>query len=238
MAQSHDKPDAVKEIAAALAEAPMFAGLTGAEREGLAAAVEPVSVGRGETIWLNGARADFFGLVTSGFVKMVKGTPGGQEVTAEVIGPGQVFGMLGIVDGQGCPLMARTVTPVDYLRVPKAAFVPLYTSSAGVKDQVVRRSTLRLRQAYDTMALMSTGTVEQRLAAVLFALADTYGRAGADGLRIDVPLTRQDMADLAGTTVETTIRVLSRWQKEGLVSTEKRRVTIRDQKGMSGLLAG
>lgn len=221
-----------------LAAAPLFQSLSEAEREGLAARAEVVDVERGGIIWLNGARADFFGLVVDGFVKMVKGAPGGQEMTAGIIGPNQVFGMLGVVDGQGCPLMARAVTRARFVKVPKSAFEPLHRDNAGVRDHVLRRSTGRLRQAFDAMALLSSGTVEQRLAAVLFTLAETYAESTGAGLRIGVPLTRQDMADLAGTTVETTIRVLSRWQAGGLVTTERRIVTLRDETALMAILTG
>ncbi|HEY3269113.1 MAG TPA: Crp/Fnr family transcriptional regulator [Armatimonadota bacterium] len=228
----------VDEIRGAIEAATSLGPLTEADAYELARMATVAESARGESIWLSGARADFFGLVLSGFVKMVKGTPAGQGVTAEIIGPGQVFGMLGVVDGKGCPLMAQAVTAARYVRIPKSVFQPLYARNSAVREHIAVRSTSRLRQAFDTMALMSTGRVEQRLAAVLFTLAEPYGRNAPDGLLIEVPLTRQDMADLAGATVETTIRTLSRWQSQGLVRTDHRRVTILAEKALAALLEG
>jgi CRP/FNR family transcriptional regulator len=184
---------------------------------------------RGEIIWLGGTPVDFFGLVGTGFVKMVQGTAHGHEITHEIMGPGQIFGMLGMIEGTGCPLSARAVTHVWYLKVPKREFFPVYEQNVVLKDHVVRRTTGRLRKAHEMLALVSTGTVESRVAAVLVMLAESYGRpTEADAVVIDVPLTRQDVAEMAGTTVESTIRVMSKWQKAGLVETQSKFITISD----------
>lgn len=72
------------------------------------------------------------------------------------------------------------------------------------------------------MTRMSSGTVEERLAAVLLILVDSYGKRDSEGLHLLVPLTRQDLSEMAGTTVESTIRVMSRWQKQGIIRTDGR----------------
>lgn len=191
---------------------------------------------RGTAIWLHGSETDFFGVVGSGFVKMVRSNSTGQEVTAELMGPGQIFGLLGTVDGTGCPLSARAVADCWYLKVPKAQFLPIYNQRTTLKDHIVRRTTTRLRNAYDMMARMSTGRVEERIAAILLILAQSYGRAEGKALLVDVPLTRQDIAEMAGTTVESTIRTMSRLQKEGVLETRSRRVLILDVPALEELL--
>lgn len=184
---------------------------------------------RGETIWLHGNECDFVGLVGTGFVKMVMGTNSGQELTAELMGPGQVFGLLGAVEGNGCPLSARSVTATWYLKLPKRETLAIYSRVDVLKDHLLRRTTNRLRQSHEMMARMSSGKVAERIAAILFLLADSYGRATDRGTLIDVPLTRQDLGDMVGTTVETTIRVMSKWQKEGWIETDQRHVTLCDE---------
>jgi len=169
---------------------------------------------------------DFFCVVGVGFVKMVKSTPTGHEMTQEIIGPGQVFGMLGIIDGKGCPLSARTVCHAWYLKVPRIEFMPIYERSIRLHDQLMHHTTLRLRQAQEMLARLSSGNVESRLAAVILLLAESYGHHESTGLIIDVPLTRQDLAEMAGTTVETTIRAMSRWQKQGWVTTAAKVITV------------
>jgi len=183
---------------------------------------------KGETIWLHGASVEFFGVVSTGFVKMSRSAPTGQDVTTELMGPGQVFGLLGTVDGSGCPQSAKAVTGTWYLKVRKCAFMPVYQENVILKELLLRKTSLRLRVAYDMISHLSSGKVEQRVAAVLLLLAKSYGSESEVGVTLSVPLTRQDIAEIAGTTVETTIRIMSRWQKEGLVVTESQTISIRD----------
>jgi CRP-like cAMP-binding protein len=212
-------------------------GLGEPELDRLREASRLVCADRGEMIWYSGDETDFFGLVGTGFVKMVKGTAAGTDVTLELMGPGQIFGMMGVIDGKGCPLTAMAVTGVWYARIPKAAFLPIYKSSAEMKDRLIRRLTTRFHDRNDLMARMASGRVDERLAAILFVLAESYGDETDEGMRIRVPLTRQELGEMAGTTTESTIRTLSRWQKEGIVSTEQHFVTIRDEDALQAVLA-
>ena len=182
---------------------------------------------RGEVIWLNGDEVDYFGLLGHGFVKMVKGSYLGTDATLEIIGPGQIFGLLGAIEGTGCPLTAISVTDSLYLKILKSVFLPIYEKNFALKDRLIRRTSMRLHSKHDLIAQLSSGTVEQRVAAILLLL----------GLQLDVPLTRQDISEMAGTTVESTIRTMSKWQKEGIIETEKHYVTIKDKKAFNIFLA-
>lgn len=192
---------------------------------------------RGQTIWFNGSQHDFFGLVGSGFVKMVSRTNRGGEITAEIMGPGQVFGLLGAIDGGGCPLTAKAVCDLWYCRIPRRDFIPQFTGRPILKDRLLKRTTHRLRQANDMIARMSSGTVEERLAKIMLYLIESYAEPCGEGLILTVPLTRQDLGEMAGTTVETTIRVLSRWQKQGILSGTRRQMVIHDEEALAEILA-
>ena len=95
---------------------------------------------RGETIWMKGSQVDFFGLVGNGFVKMVRSFATGQEVTSEIVGPGQIFGLLGVIEGGGCPLEARSVSNAWYLKIPKAEILHIHEERLVFKDQLLRRT--------------------------------------------------------------------------------------------------
>lgn len=198
--------------------------------QGLVAYSHMASVERGEVIWHTGDLVDFIGLVGTGFVKMVKTTKLGQELTHEIFGPGQMFGFLGAIDGSGCPLSARAVSNLWYLQIPKKSVMPIYERSLPLKDHMMRRTTNRLRMAHEMLARLSTGSVESRIAAVLISLADSYGKETPEGMLIDVPLTRQEIGEMAGTTTESTIRVMSKWQKAGVASSVSKMVTLHDLK--------
>ena len=78
------------------------------------------------------------------------------------------------------------------------------------------------------MAMMSTGKADERIALILMLLSESYGRQSEDGNEIQIPLTRQDVAEMAGTTVESSIRTMSRWQKKGVIKSDHMIVTILD----------
>lgn len=192
---------------------------------------------RSEAIWLAGAASEFFGVVGNGFVKMTRTAPQGSEVAVELLGPGQCFGLLAALEGRVFPLSALAVTNCWYLKAPTRLLQEMYKSSANLRDQMLRALAPRLRRAHDMMARMSSGKVEQRIAAVLLILGESYGRTGKlGGIRLNVPLTRQDISEMAGTTVETCIRVMSKWQKAEIVTTEHQVITLRNVDALNAAL--
>lgn len=193
-------------------------------------------VERGELIWAAGAPIQFVAVVGIGFVKMTKITAHGQEIAIELLGPGQCFGLLAAVEGHSYPLSAIAASSCWFLRIPTHVVLPIYDRNPLLKDSMLRRLGPRLRKAHDMMTRMSTGTVDERLAAVLIVLADSYGDRDSEGVHLQVPLTRQDLSEMAGTTVETTIRVMSRWQKQGVLRTDNRVIKILNEQKLEGLL--
>ncbi len=211
--------------------------LTDDERLNLAEHSYMAFAERGEVVWIAGAPCEFFAIVGNGFVKMTRTTPQGAEVAVEFLGPGQCFGLLAALEGRNFPLSAVAVTHSWYVKVPTRVLLDLYKSSASLRDQMLRTLAPRLRKAHDMMARMSTGKVEQRIAAVLLILGESYGRTGKlGGVRLNVPLTRQDISEMAGTTVETCIRVMSKWQKAEVVTTEHQVITIRNLDALNAAL--
>lgn len=210
--------------------------LTTEEMQSLARVSRLARCARGEVVWLHGAEVEFFGLVSVGFVKLVKGSASGHDAALEIMGPGQIFGMMGTIEGVGCPLSAIAVTELSYLKIPKTAFAPVYEANHAFKDRLIRRSSMRLHDKMNLLARLSSGRVEQRMATILFMLTDSYGEETDAGIRLQVPLTRQDLAELAGTSTETAIRVMSRWQKEGVVATESHIITLLDTGALQDVL--
>jgi CRP-like cAMP-binding protein len=210
--------------------------LSAEEKEELALGSFMAFAQRGETIFLAGSRSDIVAVVGSGFVKMTKTSHTGQGVAMELLGPGQAFGILVAVEGRAYPLSAIAITDTWYLKLPTPAFMKVYKSSDGLKDHIVRTIGPRIRRAHEMMSRLSSGRVDERIAAVLLILADSYGTRENQKIQLQVPLTRQDIAEMAGTTVETTIRTMSRWQKDGMIKTEHKEITILDEIRLSQVL--
>lgn len=209
--------------------------LTPAEIDRLATISKVVRVKRGDFIWLKGSDVDYLGIAATGFVKMVRSCADGSEVTMELFGPGQMFGLCGALCGIGCPLTAVAVTDLWYLRVPKRELLDIYAANNLFKDRMVRRLAVRLQKAHNMISHLSGGRVEERIAAVLFMLTESYGMQRRTGVLLRVPLTRQEISEMAGTTVESTIRAMSRWQKEGLLATNHHYITILNTEALSRL---
>lgn len=191
---------------------------------------------RGELIWWNGSEVDYFGIAGTGFVKMVQSDSNGADTTIELMGPGQIFGMMGTITGRGCPLRAEAMTSLWYVRIPKQQFLPIYEKSGNLKDRLIRKTSIRFQDMVNLFTRMASGKVDQRVAAILMILAESYGERVGRRIRLGVPLTRQEIGEMAGTTTETTIRVLSRWQKDGLIATDSHHIVILNEDELARIL--
>ncbi len=196
------------------------------EQEALASAGRWASYERGEQIWQSGNQVQWMGLIASGFVKMVRSSESGKEAVLEIMGPNQTFGCLGVIEGSGCPLSAQCITNVELLQIPRMPFLQQYEGSLALQKEMIRVSTRRLFAKLDIMARLTSGRVDSRIANVLLTLCESYGRMTADGVLIDVPLTRQDLSDFTGVTLESVIRTMSFWQKQKWIMSQRSVITI------------
>ena len=114
------------------------------------------------------------------------------------------------------------------VKLPRDAIVALTEHYPAVVKELALTIGRRLRAAHDSVKALAVDPVETRLAATLLRLAEREGTRGPHGLTLPFHLTRQSLADMTGTTVETAIRVVSRWLKEGLVLDDAGRLVVRD----------
>ncbi len=203
-----------------LAQLPLLAGLPAHDLAELAAQARLDHFEPEATIFNQGDPCDRFWLVGSGQVKIVHLAEDGREVILEVISPGETFGGTALFMPEH-PAAARAMTAVETVSVPREAYARLMSSHPQVAQRLVRMLGERL-QSLMAMQVLAGERVERRLAHILLKLADRAGRAEPDGaVLITVPLTRQDLADMAGTTLETAIRTMSRFRAQGWVETRR-----------------
>jgi CRP/FNR family transcriptional regulator len=169
-------------------------------------------------IFLEGDPADRLWVISSGQVKIVKHTSEGQENLLEVITPGEMFGGAGLLLATH-PATAVAMTVTTALSIERELYLQLIRQYPDLALRIIYLLGERLQAAMKMRAL-SVERVDVRLANILLKLCDKVGRPIDEGMRINLPLSRQDLADMAGTTIETAIRVMSRFRKEGLVHTE------------------
>lgn len=169
-------------------------------------------------IFLEGDEADRLWVIREGQVKIVKHNVEGQENILEVILPGEMFGGAAILFPQH-PATAVAMTDTTTLSISRAEYLQLVRQYPDIALRIIAILGERLRAAMHMRAL-STERVDTRLAHILLKLCNKVGEQNERGVKINLPLSRQDLADMTGTTIETAIRIMSRFRKEGLVFTE------------------
>lgn len=189
---------------------------------------------RGEALWRAGERAVSFIVVGHGLVKVVLPSTGSRDLVMGLFGPGESVGDGSALEGGHYPAEAYALTdPVIVARVPREFVLAALEQSGPASLMLAREMGRRASMANRRISLFSA-SAEERLASTLIELGERFGDEMEDGSTlIPLRLTRAELAALVGTTVETTIRTLSRWAREGLVSTVEGGLTVHDPEALA-----
>lgn len=185
---------------------------------------------KGAVIFNEGEEADWIHFVYIGRIKIVK-SAGVRDLILEIIEAGEPIGAVAAFEGRPYPATAITLEPSGVLSIPSGSFFRLLETKPMMTRRLLAGLTLRLMALNKRMADM-TGSVEHRVAALITTLAARLGEERDGGIFIPLALSRQELADLTGTTIETAIRLMSRWHKEGIVLTEKDGFQIPDMEAV------
>jgi CRP/FNR family transcriptional regulator len=191
---------------------------------------------KGETIFAEGDPSDYFFDIASGRVKIFKMTPTGKDVILEIFGVGDPLGAVAVYGNRPFPASAVALEDTTCLLIPRQAFFALIEQHPTLVRGLLLGLTVRLVDLTSRLAELTGGRVDARFARFFLKLAENRP-ASADGVFIPMPLSRQELADLTGTTIETAIRIMSRWGKEQIVRTEKEGFRLIDRAALE-LLAG
>jgi CRP/FNR family transcriptional regulator len=187
---------------------------------------------RGDTIFDEGDPSDDLLLIARGRVKVFKTTPAGKDVILEIFGPGDPLGAVAAYEGRPYPASAVALEDTTCVLIPRRAFFELLEQYPLLVRGLLVGLTQRLVELTNRIAHLTGGRVEPRIARLFLKMADDIGRVERDGLFIPMALSRQELADLAGTTIETCIRIMSRWGKQSIVATEKDGFRLLDRKAL------
>jgi CRP/FNR family transcriptional regulator len=166
-------------------------------------------------------------ILIEGLIKLLKETQDARIVIVRLVYPGDVFGW--IEWGKKAPkntYTAKSMTESKALYISNKDFINLAIKHPAVAIKMTCEATANLIQTYETIKSIAGGKVEERIAKVLLEIADRIGKRYDDTIIIEAPLTRLDIAEMTGTTVETTIRVMSKWKKQGIINTERGYIEI------------
>lgn len=207
------------EVAIPFDSIPLLSALRKDDREALAPLCRMRGFEKAETIFHEGEPADRIHFVVLGRVKIVKAA-GGRDVILEILGPGEPVGAVAVFERKPFPASALTIEPSSILSIPEREFFALIEKRPEMMRHLLAGLTYRLMMVNRRLADM-TGSAEYRAARLFLTLADRVGLPKDGGVYIPLTLSRQEIADLIGTTLETAIRLMSRWQKDEIVMTDK-----------------
>lgn len=205
----------------------VFDGLTEAERERWLSSGTTESYKRGQTLARQGEPARQFHLVESGFLKVLQLTAEGTELIVRFVGAGEPFGGVVALGNAPYPVTAVATQPSVTRAWTREALVSLLGSTPQVSVNIMREMATHMTDALTRVRELTTARVGPRLAHTLLRLSRQCGERTPDGLLISQPLTRQEFADLTGTTLYTVSRTLAKWEAMGLIETRKRLVLLR-----------
>ena len=208
---------------------PIFSRLSPADRRTIAEVSRVEAFGKGELIFEQESPSDAFYAIAAGRVKIFKRMPNGKELILEVFGPGDPLGAVAVYLDRPFPASAMALEDTTCVIIPRLAFFRLLETNPSLVRGLLLGFTTRLVELTNRLAELSGGRIEPRFARLFLKLASEMGRAERGGTFIPLALSRQELADMTGTTVETCIRIMSRWNKEATVSTEKDGFVIRDR---------
>jgi len=211
-----------------LAEARLLAGLTDAERRRMLETAEDHAVEAGHPLFHQGDPAVSFFLLTEGRIKLTQVSADGEELVVRFVSPGQPFAAISLLPGRTYPVSAHAAVASRSLRWSGTALQTLTREVPELLRVAGEAMADHMEEVTGRLREVSTERVAPRLARTLLRLADQVGRPVEEGVLIDVPLSRQDLAEMTGTTLYTVSRLLSAWEGEGLVAGGRERVVVRD----------
>lgn len=220
-----------------LSQVPFFAGLSPEDIAAINRLFRAEGYVDGETIYLADDPATRLYVVATGKVKMLRHTLSGQDVLLDILGPGEFFGSLSILGDVQYPDTAQAHTACCVLGIGAEDFQAILQNYPMVATVTLTIMAQRLQAAHETIRQLSAFPVAQRIASVLLKLADKLGEQSAEGLLIQTPLSRQDLADMTGTTLETASRIMSDFQKQGLIRSGRQWVAIADPAALAAAAA-
>jgi CRP-like cAMP-binding protein len=218
-----------------LARCPLFAGLAADELRAVRAAGGERALGRGETLFQEGEPAEMFLVVLTGRLKLTQLGADGGEVIVRYVGPGEMCAVVALVDGGAYPATATAVRDSRIVAWHRDRIGELAARMPALALGALRVLSGRVRELQDRVRELSTERVAQRVARALVRLARQVGTRVDGGVLLDMPLSREDIAKMTGTTLFTVSRLLSAWEADGIVVTGRERVVIRRPHGLVAL---
>ncbi len=210
-----------------LQKCPMFNVLKKSELESISKIFEDLNFKKHEYVFMEGDPSDWLYIMVEGEVKIIKHTQMGKDIILEIMSPGDIFGGVAVLDNKPYPGSAQAMESANVIRISRKNLLKIMEEYPVLKLETVKYFSDLLRDAHEMLKNIATERVERRVASLLLKLAEKIGVEDSGYKKIDFPLTRQEISEMTGTTVETCIRTISKFQKNGLINSSGNRIMIK-----------
>lgn len=183
-----------------------------------------------EFVFWEGDAPDYFYTVIEGRIKILKYSSSGKEFIIAFFGSGEMFGEVAVFEGKPYPASAQAVADTKILGIKKDDFLSFLAGRPRVALGIINILGGRLRDAQSRLKDLAGERVEQRLARILLMLSSKLGPT--------LPFTRQEIADMAGTTTETAFRVTTQLKDRGIIRSARGKIIILDETKLKLLSEG
>lgn len=215
---------------------PLFAPLSESDYNLLLKDIQETPYQKGEYIFREGDPTEWFHVLKEGAVKCVKSSPDGRDMTLKVLTPGDLFCCeASVFEGSSHPGCAKVLDGATVLKIPKQRYLDILRRNPEMAIEVIQYLGERLREAQENAKSLVFHRAERRLASILVNLATKAGQQDPEGIRLKARLTRRDLADMAGLTVETATRIMGRFKADNMVIGKAKKLIITDLEALKML---
>jgi CRP/FNR family transcriptional regulator, nitrogen oxide reductase regulator len=205
----------------------LFSGLKQDELDRVAQAARIRKVDNQGFFYMEQDPAESLYILMEGRIRLVQVTPAGQQVIMRYISPVEEFGVIAMLSGAVYPVSAQAVDDSSAVYWNKASLKELMEQIPGVAINALQTLADRVSEFQDRIRELTTERVERRIARALLRLAQQTGRKVEDGVLVDLLITRQDIAEMTGTTIFTVSRTMSQWETQGIIKSGREKIIIR-----------
>lgn len=194
-----------------------------------------ISHKRGQILYYEGTRPLGVFCISSGVVKVFKTASNGKEQIIRLAKKGEFLGYTSLIGEETYSNTATIVEDAKICFVPKETFLKILSEDTRFHRRITQALCQDMGIMEDKLTDATQKTIRERLAFALLKLSDNYGVEGEESNKIDIALTREELAGLVGTATETVIRLLSEFKKDGLIGFEGKKIVLLDKKGVARL---
>lgn len=190
---------------------------------------------KGNFLFHQGENADQVYILTQGKIKLTQLNPEGDQIVLRILGPKQLIAIISVLENTPYPASAEVIEKGVAFTFKRKDLLQLMKQESQVGINVMKILIHRIQELQDRFCELATEPVEIRIAKALLRLAKQVGSKTSEGTLIDLRLSRQDLAEITGTTLYTVSRLLTQWEKSGWIKSRQKKIILCKTENLASL---